>query len=366
MKYQSQVIANIWSRENQLALWAVIEAANAAHRGAPLEVVTGIANTDVPTPEDVDQLEMLSGGHEMVSFLTLFTASMPDEMACWVHRGLTTSDIVDTSVNVALGRTAEYLAFRLSMLIQNLDDLFNVPTPRVAWTHGRPASRTTLARQVDIITRRLTLVVTELLISKSGLSAMLSGPTGDSAPPRWEEDLNDPSGIADLGRVYSSGQALDRVDRMPWVSAMTTAATALESVAQFLWDGIQRDEFRFEGTTSSSMPHKSNPTQLERVWGLARLVRGLRVALDESAVMRGDRDISQSSVERVAYPQMSHLVAYSALELLECLDNIAVDSDVVASICRVYETETHSFSRLLNAMEGGMSYLDARDAAAGK
>jgi adenylosuccinate lyase len=161
--------------------------------------------------------------------------------------------------------------------------------------------------------------------------------------------------------AYGALQAIPRDYWSPWVDAMTGAATWAEQCSRFLWMGIRDgDLVLLEGSTSSSMPHKVNASRLERVWGMARLARGYRSALGESVAMWDERDLGHSSVERVALPGLTAVVATAIEEVLAVLGSIEVDRDNCTRRLVEAGPDVHSHQRALQAQRDGTGYFQAR------
>lgn len=345
-RYGDPAVREIWSRDSQIRRWAQVEKDAAIFAGADWRLIDDLP--DPPTGQQVDEAEAEHGNHEMVAFLAVWLKDVPEKTTCWVHRGLTTSDVTDTATSLQMSATVNVMLDRTGRLLNAASDLESY-TPRLARTHGQPAGKTTLQHQIRV--RSDAIKRMRIRLTQFAPKAMFTGPLGHTH--NWP-----PNAVSGY-----TGQAMPRDLWADWVDSMVTLAGVLEDMAWLWWAGIRDGEFRLEsGSTSSSMPHKVNPTRLERVAGMARLARGYRVSLGECLTMRDDRDLAHSSVERVALPGLAICVSQALSDLIEVTEMLRVNEPAMRQNA---DRAPDSHERLVKLMEQGSGYLQARKEVSG-
>lgn len=361
--YSTPDIDYFWSDTYTLGQWANVErallAAQAERRVVPLEWAEEAALTPAP---DLDKWEYHKNKtrHEFVAFLDAWGLEH-------VHIGATSSDIIDTAHALRYRAINDHIstdAYRLreALLTWSIDTL---DTRRLGRTHGQPAVPTTfgmrfadLCHQADRSAHRLTQARRDLEVG------MLNGPTGGNhhiAPETERLALE----ILGLKPAPATTQIIPRDSLTHYAAALiglvqTTAALAMEIRLGTHHAIHEYSERRPEGYIgSSAMPHKRNPSDAERISGLARIARQAYPALAESVEQWHERDISQSSVERVLMPQLTGITHYCLRWALGALQTLEIDTVAAAHhLDRTPEAGTHM--AMACAQTAGMSYLDAR------
>jgi adenylosuccinate lyase len=273
-------------------------------------------------------------GHDVVAFLEAVSEGLGDE-ARYLHRGLTSSDVLDTSLAVQLVRAAELLLGDLARLIEAvrqraIAERHTLMAGRTHGIHAEPLSfGFVLAGWLDELERgrrRLEEAKEEIRVGK------LAGAVGTHATvdPRVEEWTLGRLGLK-VAPVTTQVIARDR-----HASFMSTLAVLAGSLEKFATDirhlqrtevGEVREPFGPEQRGSSAMPHKRNPVLSERICGLARVVRGyVQVALENQALWQ-ERDISHSSAERIVFPDACTLLDYMLRLMAEIVEGLTVDRE---------------------------------------
>jgi adenylosuccinate lyase len=359
----------VWSEQRKLDCWLVVELAAVdvlAEMGVvPADDAATIRDRASFTVEAVKEREKVTD-HDVAAFVDVVAESV-GEAGRWVHHGLTSSDVLDTALALQLtaagllliGGAREYRDALISRAREHRDTLC------VGRTHGVHAEPTTFgvklagfAFEAHRNLRRL-----ERAVEQSSVGA-LSGAVGTYATngPEFEARVLERLG---LGRENVSTQVVARDRHAELLSVVSIAGAGLERFATEVRH-LQRTEvreveepFRAGQKGSSAMPHKRNPIISERVCGIARLLRGYSLAGVEDIALWHERDISHSSVERVALPDATILLDYSQSLATRVVTGMAVHADRM----RVNLDATHGalFSQraLLALVESGLSRDDA-------
>jgi adenylosuccinate lyase len=318
-------MAKVWSDEHKYETWLQVEVAVCeawAEQGViPSEAIHKIraARFDSAKIAEYEREQH----HDFNSFLRSVADSLgPDESGRFVHLGLTSYDAEDTALSMRMVEAAELLERDVAALSEVLERraVEFKDTLCMGRTHGVHAEPTTfglkLAGWVDEMrrnTRRLAEAKTDVAVGK------ISGPVGThaSVPPSVEEAVCKRLGLA-VDAI--STQVISRDRHARFVATLAVIGASLDRFATELrhlqrTEVLEAEEPFGEGQAgSSSMPHKRNPEKLERVCGLARLLRGYVVPALEDVALWHERDISHSSVERVILPDACLALDY-ALDL---------------------------------------------------
>src|SRR3954453_12367886 len=306
-------MATIWSDETRLARWLDVELAALeawAEGGAiPAKDVAEIREHAIPpTPERVAEIEQVTD-HDLAAFVDAVSEQLGAE-GRWVHHGLTSSDVVDTALSLQIqaagGLVAAGIDAAIEAVVEQAERHRN--TICIGRSHGIHAEPTTfgwkLAGWAFELDRARTRVAQALETNRVG---QLSGTVGTYAQlePEVERTACDRLG---LEPDPLSTQVIARDRHAELLSALALAATSLERFATEIRH-LARTEVReveepfaagMKG--SSAMPHKRNPKVAERICGLARLVRANALVGMENVPLWHERDISQSSAERIVLP----------------------------------------------------------------
>lgn len=325
-RYQAPRALQYFSAERKLSHWRFITDQYAYAAGAP----NGCFSTyPTPTPDQV-VLQEKSTGHDVVAFLELYTQAMPGSIAKYVHHGLTSSDLTEYSTHVSIRRHADGVIDLLGSL-----DAFLFPSElgqgtRIGRTHGQLAEVTNARHQLLMYQHQIRRIQGDL-IRFVGIGLLKTpGPTGCSpvSTPRMEE-------VARLTNAtpIPSTQVLPRDYLLTWSCLYLRVVCLLESLATWVRLGSRAEVGELaegaERIGSSSMPHKRNPIQSEKVCGLARAARGYVLAISESCALWEDRDLSNSSTERIVVPDLAAVVEHMLLCMVDVMKSLVVHRDVM-------------------------------------
>jgi adenylosuccinate lyase len=337
-RYVRPEMAEIWTDEARYASWARIEvlAAEAmADLGTiPAYALDGIRQAPVPTPARVIEWEK-TRDHEVLSFLAAFCEQMPPTSAAWVHLGMTSYDLVDTALGHTLGQASELLIAAARRLRSALADLAlsHWATVCVGRTHGVHAEPTTFGHKIAGFAFAIDRSVSRLTSARDAVAVgTISGAVGTYSlvDPAVERYVCAKLG---LGIEPAPSQVVARDRHAQLVQAIATLGACVEQIGlEFRLlqrtDVAEIEESRtiaYQG--SSAMPHKRNPTNSERLCGLARLLRGYASTVLENVALWHERDLAHSSVERVVLPDVFAVAHYQVTLATDVVRTLAVFPD---------------------------------------
>ncbi len=305
--------------------------------------------------------------HDVIAFVSQ-VAETVGPSGRFIHFGLTSSDVVDTALALQCRAAADALLAEMSALLAALVDKAreHAETVMMGRTHSVHAEPITLGLKLASWAFELRRDQDRLRQAASDLSVgKLSGAVGtySQLPPDIEAEV-----MAELGLGVDpiSTQIVQRDRHAAFLAAIAVTGGSLERFAteirnlQHTEIGELQEPFRAGQKGSSAMPHKRNPITSERIAGLARLLRGFAVAGMEDQALWHERDISHSSVERVALPGATTLLHYMLVRFRRIVDGLVVRPE------RMRENVERGLglfgsSRLLTMLveEGGLTREDA-------
>lgn len=334
-RYETPEIRAVWTDQNRFQRWLDVElAACRAWNEAgeiPDEDYRRIVERAGFSVERIREIEEVTQ-HDVIAFVSS-VAETVGESGRFVHLGLTSSDVIDTASSLLLGESLDIVINELRALHETVGGkawLYR-HAPTAGRTHGIHAEPTTFGLKLlnhyaeigrDI--ERLTQTKEAIMVGK------LSGAVGTYAncPPSIEKRVCE---LLGLGVDPVATQVIQRDRHARVTSDIALAGAGLERMALEVRH-LQRTEvlealepFKAGQKGSSAMPHKKNPILCERVCGMARLLRGFCVPALENVALWHERDISHSSVERVMWPDMFHLLHYMTRIMNRVIGGLQVD-----------------------------------------
>jgi len=334
-RYQTREMSALWDDAERLRRWTLVEVAacEGFHgRGEIPDVeMSAIRCANVPAPERVREIERTTN-HDVVAFVRAFSENVGAPASRHLHRGLTSSDVVDTALATTLRDALEVLiesTLRLRRVVGHRARE-HAHTVCVGRTHGVHAEPTTFGCKLAGWHCELSRAVERLRVVRRDISyGKMSGAVGtfSQTDPEFERAV-----LSRLGLEPEpvATQVVPRDRHASVVGALALLTASLERFATEI-RSLQRTEIReveepfAEGQTgSSAMPHKRNPVVCERVCGIARLLRGWLVAAMEDVALWHERDISHSSVERVILPDAFQATHYALLRFCEVVEGMRV------------------------------------------
>ncbi|HUG48924.1 MAG TPA: adenylosuccinate lyase [Candidatus Limnocylindria bacterium] len=369
-RYTLPEMAQVWSDQARFEQMLRVELAALralVRRGAvPAQALAAIEERARVDVERIAELEKTTE-HDVVAFVSQLAETVGEE-GRHIHFGLTSSDVVDTGLALQCRAAADVVMTELDLLVALLAARAreHARTVMIGRTHSVHAEPITLglkfaswAFELDRDRRRLRAAADDLATGK------LSGSVGTYSQlgPAIEAEV-----MAELGLAADalSTQIVQRDRHAAFLAAIAVTGGSLERFAteirnlQHTEIGELQEPFRAGQTGSSAMPHKRNPIISERISGLARLLRGYALAGLEDQALWHERDISHSSVERVALPGATTLLHYMLVKLRTVVEGLLVRPE------RMRENLERGLglfasSRLLSALveTGGLARQDA-------
>jgi len=280
---------------------------------------------------DIRKIEGTRTHHEVAAFLEMLRQRV-GEHGKWIHYGLTSSDLVDTAQGMRFHALQKTLAMALSDLTSDLKVWIFSKQPVLGMTHGQPAEPTSMGARAWHWLATLQPAITGLLSHVDYLrTAKLSGPVGTFAhnPPDLEEAVAKNLGLTPMG--LGASQVVPRTALALWASSVQAFAAACNKIAIDLRLMNMLGEVRWPMAEnqigSSAMAHKNNPITAEQIGGFARMASGYAAMLQPVELWL-ERDISNSSVERVAVPDLWHVLFAVIRNTRKLLRNLLVDVDI--------------------------------------
>ncbi|KWW97776.1 adenylosuccinate lyase [Carbonactinospora thermoautotrophica] len=370
-RYTLPEMGRVWSEQHKYELWCKVETlvleAHARAGVVPADCVEPVRQAPPPTPEAVAEVEKVTQ-HDVIAFLTAWADNTtPREAAAYVHHGMTSSDLLDTALALQLVEATDILLDKATELVAVLRDhaLEHRRTLRVGRTHGIHGEPDVWGHRVADFAFAMARSRDRLRRARESVGVMaISGAVGtySNIDPAVEAYVAEKLG---LRQADVSTQVIMRDGIAEWVSALAIIATVCEAVALEIRHG-QRTEVRElwepfgKGQKgSSAMPHKKNPILCERICGLARVVRAQIVPVMEGIPLWHERDISHSSVERIALPDAAIATDYLLHLTTRVMRGLVVDADRMRQNLEATGGLIYSSAVLLELLKTNMSREDA-------
>jgi len=371
-RYSRPEMVAIWSPETRFRIWFEIEA-HACDALAELGVIPkesaktiwdkgGKAEFNVARIDEIER----EVKHDVIAFLTHLAEFIGDD-ARFVHQGMTSSDVLDTCLNVQLTRAADLLLKDMDALLAAIKRraLEHKMTPTIGRSHGIHAEPTTFGVKLayayaEFERNRERLVRAREEIATCAISGAIG--TFANVDPRVEEHVAKAMG---LKPEPVSTQVIPRDRHAMFFATLGVIASSIERLATEIrhlqrTEVLEAEEFFSEGQKgSSAMPHKRNPVLTENLTGLARMVRAYVTPALENVALWHERDISHSSVERMIGPDATVTLDFALARLTQVVDKLLIyPANMQKNLDRLGGL-VHSQRVLLALTQKGVSREDA-------
>jgi adenylosuccinate lyase len=370
-RYTLPEMGRVWSEAHKYELWCRVETivleAHAAAGTVPNDAVEPVRSAPPPSPEAVAAVEAVTQ-HDVIAFLTAWADNTtPRDAAAWVHYGMTSSDLLDTALALQLVEASDLLIARATALVTALRDhaLAHRETLRVGRTHGVHAEPEVWGHRVADFAFAMARSRDRLVRARAAVAvAKISGAVGTSSTIEPGIGVHG-ARASELRPADVATQVVLRDGVSEWVSALAVLATVCEAIALEVRHS-QRTEVReleepfgSGQKGSSAMPHKRNPILCERICGISRVVRAQVVPVMEGIPLWHERDISHSSVERIALPDAAIGTDYLLHLTTRLVNGLVVNSERMRANLDATGGLIYSSAVLLELVESGLSREDA-------
>lgn len=371
-RYSRPEMVAIWSPETKFRIWFEIEA-HACDAMAELGVIPKSAAKTIwekgsAAKFDVEKIDAIEREvkHDVIAFLTHLAEFIGDD-ARFVHQGMTSSDVLDTTLAIQMARAAD-------LLLKDIDELLSAikrrafeykMTPTIGRSHGIHAEPVTFGLKLAAAYAEFTRCRERLVAARKDIATCaISGAVGTFAniDPRVEEHVAKKLGLS-IEPV--STQVIPRDRHAMFFATLGVIASSIERLATEIRH-LQRSEvyeaeeyFSPGQKGSSAMPHKRNPVLTENLTGLARIVRAAVTPALENVALWHERDISHSSVERMFGPDTTVTLDFALARLTNVIDKLVVYPENMQKNLDRLGGLVHSQRVLLALTQKGASREDA-------
>ena len=339
-RYSINEIEKIWNQNNKISTWKKVESsvtkqledAGIVPKGLSAEILK--VNISL---EELEEREKITN-HDVASFVDILQNKIQKNSE-WVHYGLTSSDIVDTSNSLLIIESLDFLLIQIDELIETLKNLAikEKDTKIIGRTHGVFAEITFLGNIFSNWLLEINRNKQRIVKAKENISVgKFSGAVGNYSILSQEIEERALSSLNLKPELFAS-QIVSRDRYAEVIIAIGMLGSCFDRISQNL-RGYQRSEvgeifesFSKEQKGSSAMPHKKNPITSERVSGISRILRGYVITSLENISLWHERDISNSSVERIIFPDGFNLISFATIEMEKLFSNIQISHEKINS-----------------------------------
>jgi adenylosuccinate lyase len=336
-RYSRPEMASIWTPETRFRIWFEIEAHAAAAMAdigiIPKEAARVIWEKGSKATFDtarIDEIEAVTK-HDVIAFLTHLAEHVGPE-ARFVHQGMTSSDVLDTCLNVQLVRAADLLIADIDRLLAALKAraFEHKDTITIGRSHGIHAEPTTFGVKLAFAYAEFARARERLVAARREVATCaISGAVGTFAniDPYVEAYVADKLGLVP---EPVSTQVIPRDRHAMYFATLGVVASSIERLATEIrhlqrTEVLEAEEFFSAGQKgSSAMPHKRNPVLSENLTGLARMVRAYALPAMENVALWHERDISHSSVERMIGPDATVTLDFALVRLAGVIEKLVI------------------------------------------
>ncbi|MGH1480984.1 MAG: adenylosuccinate lyase [Geminicoccales bacterium] len=374
-RYSRPEMTAIWAAENRFKLWLEVEVsvleALAEHGKAPQDAAQAVRKKsrdkldEIINPERIDAIETVTR-HDVIAFLTHVEETIGEE-ARFLHLGMTSSDLLDTTFALQLTQASDLLLEDLDRLLKALKTraIEHKNTLCMGRSHGIHAEPVTFGLKLASFYAEFSRNRERMMAARQEIATCaVSGAVGTFAhiDPEIEASVAERLG---LRPEPVSTQVIPRDRHAVFFSMLGVIASSIERLATEIRH-LQRTEVAEAGEAfakgqkgSSAMPHKRNPILTENLTGLSRMVRSAVVPALENVALWHERDISHSSVERMIGPDATVTLDFALNRLAGVVERLVVDPERMMTNLEVTQGLVHSQQVLLALTEGGLARQQA-------
>ena len=337
-RYINNKINAIWNDQNRFDTWKLIQEKYVETleelKIAEAGIAKKIRKAEI-SKEEVYKQEKVTN-HDLASFVDILQKKV-GEGSNWVHYGLTSSDIVDSANSLLIIQSIEIAQELILNLLKELKlkAIKNKDTKIIGRTHGVYAEETFLGNIFGNWYLEIKRSLDRVERAKVSIAyGKLSGPVGNHTVVTEEMEEITLEKLGLKPEIFAS-QIVSRDRYAEVFTSLSILASTYERISTNL-RSYQRSEisemyepFKDGQKGSSAMPHKKNPIGSERITGLARIMRGYTLSGLENMVLWNERDISNSSVERIALPDCFNLICFMTSELTSIISDLVINYEQI-------------------------------------
>jgi len=367
-RYINNRVNAIWNDQNRFDTWKLIQEKYVETleelKIAEAGIAKKIRKAEI-SKEEVYKQEKVTN-HDLASFVDILQKKV-GEGSNWVHYGLTSSDIVDSANSLLIIQSIEIAQELILNLLKELKlkAIKNKDTKIIGRTHGVYAEETFLGNIFGNWYLEIKRSLDRLERAKVSIAyGKLSGPVGNHTVVTEEMEEITLEKLGLKPEIFAS-QIVSRDRYAEVFTSLSILASTYERISTNL-RSYQRSEisemyepFKDGQKGSSAMPHKKNPIGSERITGLARIVRGYTLSGLENMVLWNERDISNSSVERIALPDCFNLICFMTSELTSIISDLVINYEQIEINLNNAKSKTMSQQILSHLVSVGVNRGEA-------
>ena len=368
-RYTTKEMGRIWSDENKFSTWLKVEIAVTevltSDKIVPkedLQIIKEKANFDVNRILEIEE----ETHHDVIAFLTNLSENIGPSSR-FIHLGMTSSDLLDTSLALLCKESGEIILSKLEIFHQTLRKLAvkHKDTFQIGRSHGVHAEPITFGLKLALWSEEIKRHIDRFKFALEDIQyGKISGAVGtyQHLDPSVEERACNKLG---LKASTVSNQVVQRDHHANFLSSLALLGCTIEKIAVEIrhlqrTEVLEAEEFFAKGQKgSSAMPHKRNPIITERLTGFARLLRANAMAAMENVALWHERDISHSSVERIIIPDSTNIMDYMLMKVNNLFENLIVYPENMMKNLNMTNGLIFSQEVLLILVQKGISREDA-------
>jgi adenylosuccinate lyase len=342
-RYGTPEMKRIWSEESKIKrmIWVEVALLKALSKAGYFEMDFKEVKQKILKikPEDVKAIED-EIKHDIMALVKAISNQLSEAEARWVHFGATSNDIIDTATATQLRDSTKILEIKIKklseLLVEKAEEYKNVVC--LGRTHGQAALPTTYGFRFALWASEITRHYIRLQQLKERLLVgQMSGAVGTQAAfgEKGLEIEAEVMRLLNLKPAIISSQIIPRDIYCEYIEFLTNLSTTLEKIATNL-RVLQRAEvaelsekFEKKQVGSSTMPHKRNPIDSENICGLARVVRGFAEPQHQSSILWEERDLTNSSAERITLVESTVLADHILTKTIKVISNLSLDEEAI-------------------------------------
>lgn len=372
-RYKIQEIHDIWKTDNKLKTWLKVEMAHLKALTLSEENFTEEEFQTIEENISINKDRWLEieqeTRHDVQAFVQMLEESVPDNSGRWIHYGLTSSDILDTSLTLMVRQTLNTVRHYCSNTLFQVNKLIkskSAEKPVLGRTHGKAAEEQTYYNIFTRWSSQLYRAQEELRrVTNQICAGKLSGAIGNNT---YNSEVCETIALRHLDlKPVKSSQIIPRDIYLDYFYAILKVILAVEKIAYdiriYSIDGVNEmaEPFRKGQKGSSAMPHKKNPILTENICGLTRLYKSYMHTAIENCNTLLERDISNSSSERIIFKDSGHIACFTLDRLSKVLQGLQILDENAQQNINKYKQQIDSQQKMSAAIKSGVSRKDAHD-----